>query len=141
MVLTEGGDPDKLGRGTVWRGQLPLCLHQNHIFRVRVTSDLLDPNYLSAYLASKPAKAYFLRAAKQTTGIASINMTQLRNTPIYLPSLDKQLEYLRRIREVVALQGCAESQAKAFDELLISLASRAFSGQLKAGGQCPTSTS
>ena len=38
----------------------------------------------SAYLASRPAKDYFFRYAKQTTGIASINMTQLRITPIYI---------------------------------------------------------
>ena len=36
LLLTEGGDPDKLGRGTVWRGELDECIHQNHIFRVRL---------------------------------------------------------------------------------------------------------
>lgn len=28
-------DPDKLGRGCVWRIEVPDCIHQNHIFRVR----------------------------------------------------------------------------------------------------------
>lgn len=130
LVLTEGGDPDKLGRGTVWRNELPLCLHQNHIFRVRVTTDQLEPDYLSAYLASKPAKAYFLRAAKQTTGIASINMKQLRNTPIYLPPLAEQHEYLHRVREVAVLQSCAESHATELGELFASLESSAYSGRL-----------
>jgi type I restriction enzyme S subunit len=37
LLLTEGGDPDKLGRGTFWDGQIPECIHQNHIFRVRST--------------------------------------------------------------------------------------------------------
>src|SRR5258708_3193712 len=31
VLLTEGGDFDKLGRGTVWRGEVPGCLHQNHV--------------------------------------------------------------------------------------------------------------
>src|ERR1019366_5284521 len=35
VLLTEGGDFDKLGRGAVWRGEIPYCLHQNHIFSVR----------------------------------------------------------------------------------------------------------
>lgn len=35
VLLTEGGDFDKLGRGTVWRNEIPNCLHQNHIFVVR----------------------------------------------------------------------------------------------------------
>ncbi|WP_142395275.1 restriction endonuclease subunit S [Mycobacterium avium] len=130
LVLTEGGDPDKLGRGTVWREQLPICIHQNHIFRVRVTEPSLDPEYLSAYLASRRAKDYFLRSAKQTTGIASINMTQLRATPIYLPPLDAQERYLRQVRKTAEMRETAEAQARTLDDLFASLQSRAFSGQL-----------
>ena len=34
ILVTEGGDPDKLGRGAIWRGQVERCIHQNHVFRV-----------------------------------------------------------------------------------------------------------
>ncbi len=40
ILLTEGGDPDKLGRGTVWREHIEGCIHQNHIFRVRIRTFL-----------------------------------------------------------------------------------------------------
>ena len=30
VLMTEGGDPDKLGRGCVWDAQVARCLHQNH---------------------------------------------------------------------------------------------------------------
>ena len=130
IVLTEGGDPDKLGRGTVWREELPLCLHQNHIFRVRMRDSQLHPEYLSAYLASKPAKSYFLRSAKQTTGIASINMTQLRGTPIYVPSQQDQQRYINCVREIGALRVTAAAEAGSLDELFVSLQSSVFSGRL-----------
>src|SRR5579862_4022084 len=39
ILLTEGGDFDKLGRGTMWRGEIDGCLHQNHIFVVRTQRD------------------------------------------------------------------------------------------------------
>ena len=32
VVLTEGGDFDKLGRGFIWNGEVPGCVHQNHIY-------------------------------------------------------------------------------------------------------------
>jgi predicted GIY-YIG superfamily endonuclease len=32
VLFTEGGDRDKLGRGWIWEGQLPECIHQNHVF-------------------------------------------------------------------------------------------------------------
>ncbi|MBD3886254.1 restriction endonuclease subunit S [Phormidium tenue FACHB-886] len=97
VVMTEGGDRDKLGRGAVWQGEVDLCLHQNHIFRVRPKIDILDPYYLEAYLGSPEAQTYFLRCAKQTTGIASINMTQLRAFPVLLPPIAEQ----RRIAAIL----------------------------------------
>ena len=32
VLYTEGGDRDKLGRGTVWNDEIPNCVHQNHVF-------------------------------------------------------------------------------------------------------------
>ena len=93
VLLTEGGDPDKLGRGAVWGGQIDPCIHQNHIFRVRCRIDRLLPDFASAILGSELGKRYFLRSAKQTTGIASINMTQLRGAPILLPSIQHQAKF------------------------------------------------
>lgn len=131
LVLTEGGDPDKLGRGTVWRCEVPLCLHQNHIFRVRIRPEsMVEPDYLSAYLASRTARSYFLRAAKQTTGIASINMTQLRGLPVLVPPLLEQRQFLEQVGAVNRqLESCTQQSAE-IDQLWRSLQSRAFSGKL-----------
>ncbi|OUQ40039.1 restriction endonuclease subunit S [Faecalibacterium sp. An122] len=93
VLMTEGGDPDKLGRGAIIKNPPEDCIHQNHIFRVRVDSSRLLPQYLEEYLQHPKAKKYFLGCAKQTTGIASINMTQLRNLPVLLPSLEQQKKF------------------------------------------------
>ena len=85
VLMTEGGDPDKLGRGAIISLPPKDCIHQNHIFRVRLDETRILPRYFSAYLQSPQAKTYFLRAAKQTTGIASINMRQLRGLPTIVP--------------------------------------------------------
>ncbi|MGL5866780.1 MAG: hypothetical protein ACRCYX_13095 [Dermatophilaceae bacterium] len=130
LVLTEGGDPDKLGRGTVWRNQLPLCLHQNHIFRVRPDEHKVLPEYLSTCLAGANARDYFLRSAKQTTGIASINMTQLRAAPVSVPPITQQLRFLDRIAAVAAKLLTVQRAQAADDELFASLQSRAFRGEL-----------
>lgn len=67
VLMTEGGDYDKLGRGTVWRGELENCLHQNHVFRVRPNRESVDPFFLSAITSSQYGKTYFLLNSKQTT--------------------------------------------------------------------------
>ena len=38
MLMNEGGDLDKLGRGTLWKGEFEPCVHQNHVFVVRCGS-------------------------------------------------------------------------------------------------------
>jgi type I restriction enzyme, S subunit len=92
VVLTEGGDFDKLGRGFIWRGELPVCIHQNHVFAVRTTRDVLLPEFF-AYLAQSPyGRAYFLKVAHKTTNLACINSNKLKAFPILLPALDEQRE-------------------------------------------------
>ncbi|MFE3988281.1 restriction endonuclease subunit S [Nocardia tengchongensis] len=93
VLLTEGGDIDKLGRGAVWDGRVDPCLHQNHIFRVRCSPDLI-PEYLSLYTASYEGRNYFMRVGKQSTNLASINSTQVRSMPIPVPTVDEQWRML-----------------------------------------------
>lgn len=91
VLMTEGGDFDKLGRGDVWEGQISPCLHQNHVFAVRPDSEKLNSYYLAALAASDYGRQYFLSCAKRTTNLASINSSQLKAFPVVLPSLDEQV--------------------------------------------------
>lgn len=90
VLMTEGGDFDKLGRGAVWRAPISLCLHQNHVFAVRPRAGLLDPDYLSALSASSYGRTYFAGCAKRSTNLASINSSQLKAFPVLLPPFDEQ---------------------------------------------------
>lgn len=93
VLMTEGGDPDKLGRGAIIQEPLENCIHQNHVFRVRLDENVLLPIYFSEYLQHQKAKQYFLRCAKQTTGIASINMRQLKGLPTLVPPIELQKQF------------------------------------------------
>ena len=90
VLMTEGGDYDKLGRGTIWQGEVEDCLHQNHVFAVRANRARILPYYLSAYGGSDKGKIYFKSCSKQSTNLASINSTQLKSMPIPLPPLPEQ---------------------------------------------------
>jgi type I restriction enzyme S subunit len=90
VLLTEGGDLDKLGRGFIWHGQIEPCLHQNHVFVVRTRSEVLRPEFLALLTASAYGRRYFLGCAKRTTNLASVNSTQLKQFPVLLPSVGEQ---------------------------------------------------
>ncbi|HEY9685367.1 MAG TPA: restriction endonuclease subunit S, partial [Coleofasciculaceae cyanobacterium] len=133
LLLTEGGDPDKLGRGTLWNNELHESIHQNHIFRVRLKSADLDPVFLNWLIGSNRGKQYFLRSAKQTTGIASINMTQLRGFPLLIPPIELQKEFKARISSLDVLKNSYSSSLTKFESLFSSLQQRAFRGELIGG--------
>lgn len=114
VLMNEGGDFDKLGRGTVWRAEVPLCLHQNHVFKVRPAKDLLLPDFLAYVSSSSIGKAYFVLASKQSTNLASINSTQLKAFDIPLPDYAEQL----RLHEVVSR---ADESIKAYQARLAKL--------------------
>jgi type I restriction enzyme, S subunit len=132
LLLTEGGDPDKLGRGTLWNDEVPECIHQNHIFRVRLTSDQIDPLFLNWLVGSRRGKAYFLKSAKQTTGIASINMTQLRAFPLLIPPLPLQHEFSSRIAVAEKLKSAHRSSLIELDALFAWLQHQGFQGGLSS---------
>jgi len=130
ILLTEGGDPDKLGRGAVWNGMIDPCIHQNHVFRVRCDQSVLEPEYLSALVGSRYGKAYFFAAAKQTTGIASINKSQLRAFPVLVPPRHTQARFMSARRSFERLQTNLGNASSNADALFQTLAHRAFRGEL-----------
>ncbi len=97
VLMNEGGDFDKLGRGAVWSGEIENCIHQNHVFRVRTDSSNLLPYFLAFYSESSFGKKYFLISSKQSTNLASINSTQLNAYPIALPAKGEQQAIIERI--------------------------------------------
>lgn len=98
VLMTEGGDIDKLGRGYIWREEIPGCIHQNHIFAVRADQRKLLPEFLVLLMTSKHGRSYFQLTAKQTTNLASTNSTTLRAFPIFLPEIEEQRNLLEDIR-------------------------------------------
>lgn len=99
VLMNEGGDYDKLGRGAVWYGQITPCLHQNHVFRVRTNKSVLLPEYLALVSESPYGKQFFVLNSKQSTNLASINSTQLKAFPIPCPNLSEQ----QRITDAIAI--------------------------------------
>ncbi|WP_083931711.1 restriction endonuclease subunit S [Nocardiopsis salina] len=111
VLMTEGGDIDKLGRGTMWNGELPGALHQNHVFVLRVDADRLDPQYLTLLTRSSHGRCYFEATGVKSTNLASTSSSKVRSFPVPLISLTEQ-------KKVVAYVNSALEQV---EELRVSL--------------------
>ena len=130
VLFTEGGDADKLGRGTVWNGEIELCLHQNHIFVARPLGSV-RPMFLSLYRGSPRGKSYFLSCSKQTTNLASMNSTQLKNLPLPVPRLDEQDGIADRLGAVDSRLSYEEKCLSVLNRLKSALMSVLLNGELR----------
>ena len=133
ILFNEGGDRDKLGRGWVWEGQIENCIHQNHVFRARLLDDGFDPYFVSLH-ANSWGQSWFEAHGKQTTNLASLNLTTLKSFPVPAPSLQEQRSVasdLRSALDSVQHQRLEIERVKArADRLRCSVLSSAFTGQL-----------
>lgn len=133
ILFNEGGDRDKLGRGWIWEGQIAECIHQNHVYRARLITSDVEPRFVS-YFANSAGRRYFMDEGKQTTNLASINLTKLRAFPVPTPpsteqrrivaELQRQLEYCDFV-----VQSC-ELGVKRASRLRQAILKRAFEGKL-----------
>ncbi|MDQ1261693.1 MAG: Restriction endonuclease subunit [Euryarchaeota archaeon] len=134
ILLTEGGDWDKLGRGAVWNNEMPNCIHQNHIFRLRVNLNEFNPEYLCALIGSSYGKKYFQAASKQTTNLASINQRQLKAFLVCKPPLQEQNQIAANLKNQdakhYALKRHQAETAAELDALLPAVLERAFRGEI-----------
>jgi type I restriction enzyme, S subunit len=132
VLMNEGGDADKLGRGAVWDAAIEPCLHQNHVFAVRCHG--IEPEWLSTLTGSSYAKAYFESRAKQSTNLASISSTNLKELPVVLPPRDMQISIVNELRGLLtkldALCNMTSHGIALLQERRTSLISAAVTGQL-----------
>ncbi|MBP5905818.1 restriction endonuclease subunit S [Streptomyces sp. LBUM 1478] len=132
VLLNEGGDRDKLGRGWVWEGQIPGAIHQNHVFRARVRAGAIDPKIMSWYANS--SGRWFERNGKQSVNLASISLSKIKKFPLPVPPEAEQKRIVERIEDNLSVMDnvtalIARSRLRSAS-LRRALLARAFSGQL-----------
>lgn len=127
ILLTEGGDWDKLGRSAIWQGEIENCIHQNHVFRARPLDKGILPEWTVMFTNSPVGRRYFESAAKRTTNLASINMTQLRFCPFSLPPLAEQKRIVAKVDELMRECDQLEAQLRQQQQLAEQFAASAVS--------------
>jgi type I restriction enzyme S subunit len=132
VLMTEGGDFDKLGRGTVWTGEIKPCLHQNHIFAVRPRE--ISSEWVALITQARYAKHFFIVQSVQSTNLASISMSSLQNLPVLLPPSSTRQEILYRVnKETERVDMLVDKVKEAIDRLQeyrTALISAAVTGQI-----------
>jgi len=133
VLMTEGGDLNKLGRGTLWNGEIDNCLHQNHVFAIRCSPHLL-PEFLAYYTRTSAARAYFAATGVKTTNLASTNSTKVLELQLPSMSIGEQRDRVSAVESLVsvtrATRAAIARQSAAIRERRDALITAAVTGQL-----------
>lgn len=134
VLMTEGGDLDKLGRGTVWRGELPGCLHQNHVFALRPDTTRLNADYLALMTQTLHGRCYFESTGSKTTNLASTNSSKILSFPVPLPPLQTQVRLVAEVQNSLDILGRTtarlDTQLRLLGERRQALITAAVTGQI-----------
>jgi type I restriction enzyme, S subunit len=131
VLMTEGGDRDKLGRGGLWHGQIHPCVYQNHIFRIRFHSNTYKPELFHFLLQTWHAKNYFYAHAKQTSNLCTINSRELKRFPFFEPPPAEQEEMVSLLLGANSELSAIESEITCLDQLKRSLLQNLLTGRVR----------
>lgn len=135
ILIVEGnGSGNEIGRCAMWHNELPLCIHQNHIIRMRrKTADIL-PEYALHYLNSEAGKSIMRERSKTTAGLFNLSAGKIKTIPLPMASLDEQSEMIHLIDSLLEKEQQAKEVAEAvleqIDLMKKSILARAFRGEL-----------
>jgi type I restriction enzyme S subunit len=136
VLMNEGGDNDKLGRGAVWHGEISPCAHQNHVFAVRPSSSL-SSEWLALFSQSDAAKFYLWQSSKQSTNLASISSNNLKALSVPIPPISEQRHILDvlsgQIESVDHLSSLVDESVELLRERRSTLITAAVTGQIDVG--------
>ena len=130
LLVVEGhGNELEVGRTARWRGSGSM-VHQNHLIRVRPYPGVLDSVYAEHFFNSQVARSYFRSVSKTTSGLNTINMSNVKGLPVQVPPFDVQLAFSEKAQQVDELRQLHRAELAKLDELFASLQHRAFRGEL-----------
>lgn len=131
LLFVEGhANPDEVGRVASWAGDVPDCVHQNHLIRARLDCSRVLPVFACAWLNAQPGAEHFRQAGRTTSGLNTISSSTVRSAPLLVPPVHRQRQFAARFERVTVQRNGAQRALAADEELFASLQSRAFRGEL-----------
>lgn len=135
LLIVEGnGSGNEIGRCAMWRGELPVCIHQNHIIRMRKKDEKILEEYVLYYLNSDAGKKIMKIRAKTTAGLYNLSVGKIRTIPVPFAMLEEQIEIVRILDSLLAKENAAKEAAESvleqIDTMKKAVLARAFRGEL-----------
>lgn len=111
LLVCEGGD---IGRTAMWAGEIDDCYYQNHLHRLRRTSNDVLPFFVMCWMQAAFTQLNVYEGAGNKTTIPNLSRSRLAELPIPLPPLPEQ-------KKIAAILLKLQHAISAQDKLIQSL--------------------
>lgn len=132
ILINRVNTPELVGKCAVITDDVGQAVFESKNIRMRVNLKRVTPEFVATYLNSPFGHSSLRRGVKHAIGMATINNTDLRKTPIPLPPLKIQHKWSEIVRSVRLLRKAAIKTNRNLDSLYQNLLFNAFSGNLTA---------
>lgn len=131
VLIVEGhGNIEEIGRAAIWNGEIPNCLHQNHIIKVRLNDNYISHSFLSFFLNFYGNYGYFSSKSRTTSGLNTISTNKVRKAKIPLPPVSMQKKFAEIYKTIEQLRDHQTQSHQHIDDLFNALMQQAFRGKL-----------
>lgn len=101
LVVEGNGSASEIGRCAIWHGEIPNCVHQNHIIRVRCVA--MNPRFVELFWNSPIGASEIASLAVTSAGLYSLSTRKIGAVLVPVPPLAEQEEIVRRVTSMTAV--------------------------------------
>jgi type I restriction enzyme S subunit len=131
LLVCEGGE---VGRTAIWKGELEVCLYQNHIHRLRRLNDSVVPEFYMYWLQAAFQVFGSYGGQESKTTIPNLSGSRLKLFRVPLPPVEEQKRIAAKIQELMAevkrARTACETQLETIKALPRTILGKTFRGEL-----------
>lgn len=132
LIVRSNGNPDYVGRSAPITKDIvhKEVVYASYLIRLRTDTNLLLPEYLSAFLNSAFGRAAMRNAIRTTAGQSNLSGGNLNKVRLPVPALSEQLNFKNFWLEVHSIRKLINASSMTASELINELKLQALSGDL-----------
>lgn len=128
VLFNRTNSRELVGKTAVWDKDTP-AIFASYFIRLQLNQTVLSPFYFSTYMNLPFMKQYLKGLARGAIGQANINAKELSSIQIMTPPINKQEEFIQRLRDASSLKVEQEKSLQKLDALFDSTLNQVFSSK------------
>lgn len=127
LLVVEGhGNPNEVGRAAIWDGSIDICVHQNHLIRVRPRPEKVTSEFLCEFLNSASGRMTLIGSGKTTSGLNTISTSNVKAVRLPLPPLPLQTAFAEQAARTESVARALDTAAAKAEALAAALSAEVF---------------